>query len=172
MMKLINGDNKLIQFKEIQLDDFHQVQDIYLSGINTGNATFQTSGKTLRDWQQEMMHSVGYAAYHDDRMLGWATLSPVSDKCAYKGVSELSIYISPDFQGNGLGKKLLTFLLAKSEELGIWTVQSGVFPENVASIKLHLACGFRVVGVRERIGKLHGAWRDVLLLERRSQSVL
>jgi L-amino acid N-acyltransferase YncA len=101
-------------------------------------------------------------------VLGWAALAPVSDRCAYAGVDEDSVYVAPDAQGRGVGRLLLAALVASAERTGIWTVQTGIFPENQASVRLHQACRFRVVGVRERLGQLHGRWRDVLLLERRS----
>jgi phosphinothricin acetyltransferase len=102
------------------------------------------------------------------RVLGWTALAPVSDRCCYVGVAEDSIYVAAEAQGRGVGRALLAAVVASAERGGIWTVQTGIFPENQASIRLHQACGFRVVGVRERLGRLHGRWRDVLLLERRS----
>ena len=104
-------------------------------------------------------------------MLAWTALAPVSDRCAYAGVAEDSIYVAPEAQGRGVGRRLLAAVVASAERGGIWTVQTGIFPENQASVRLHQACGFRVVGVRERLGRLHGRWRDVLLLERRSPLV-
>jgi phosphinothricin acetyltransferase len=110
-------------------------------------------------------------ARRDGEVLGWAALTPVSDRCAYSGVAEVSVYVGADARGQGIGRSLLEALIAGSESAGIWTLQAGIFPENVASVQLHLACGFRQVGVRERLGRLHGTWRDVAFLERRSDSV-
>jgi L-amino acid N-acyltransferase YncA len=107
-------------------------------------------------------------AEDDGRVVGWAALSPVSDRCVYEGVAENSVYVAPGFQGGGIGRELLTRLIEQAEAAGIWTIQTNVFPENRASLALHQACGFRVVGVRERIGKLDGAWRDTVFLERRA----
>ena len=105
------------------------------------------------------------------RVLGWAALSPVSDRCCYAGVAEDSVYVAPDAHGHGVGRALLEHLVRDAERAGIWTIQAGMFPENAASVALHRRCGFRVVGVRERLGRLDGRWRDVLLLERRSAVV-
>ena len=108
-------------------------------------------------------------ARDESRVLGWAALSPVSDRCAYGGVAELSVYVAAAARGRGIGSRLLAALVGASEEAGIWTLQAGIFPENEASIAIHLEAGFREVGRRERLGKLGGRWRDVLLLERRSR---
>jgi L-amino acid N-acyltransferase YncA len=107
----------------------------------------------------------------DGRVVGWAALAPVSDRFAYAGVAENSIYIAPDAQSRRVGRALLVAVVASAEQAGIWTIQTGIFPENQASVRLHKDCGFRVVGVRERLGRLHGRWRDVLLLERRSSVI-
>lgn len=160
------------QIRQIVQQDYPQVQSIYQKGIETGNATFQTTTKAWQEWQESVIPRTGYAAFDGETVMGWVSLSPVSDRCAYKGVAELSIYIAPEYQGKGIGKQLLQFILKRAEEFGIWTVQSGVFPENTASIRLHTNCGFRVVGTREKIGKLHGIWRDVTLLEYRSSKLL
>jgi len=103
-------------------------------------------------------------------VVGWATLAPVSERCVYAGVAEVSIYLDAGARGHGIGRHLLSDLIARSEAEGIWTLQTGVFPENVASLRLHEACGFRRLGVRERLGRHHGRWRDVVFLERRSAS--
>ena len=157
--------------RPIQQHDYPQVQAIYQKGIETGNATFQTTVKDWDNWIKTVIPDTGYGAFDGDTLMGWLSLSPVSDRCAYKGVAELSIYIAPEYQGKGIGKQLLKFILARSEASGIWTVQAGVFPENIASIRLHTSCGFRVVGTREKIGKLNGVWRDVTLLEYRSSEL-
>lgn len=158
--------------RPIQQQDYPQVQSVYQKGIETGNATFQTTVKDWEDWQKSVIPHTGYGAFDGNTVMGWASLSPVSDRCAYKGVAELSIYISPEYQGKGVGTHLLKFLLEHAERLGFWTIQAGVFPENIASTKLHTGCGFRVVGTREKIGKLNGVWRDITLFEYRSGKVL
>ncbi|SNY44118.1 phosphinothricin acetyltransferase [Arsukibacterium tuosuense] len=157
--------------RPIQQQDYPQVQSVYQKGIETGNATFQTMVKDWEGWQKSVLPHTGYAAFEGETVMGWVSLSPVSDRCAYKGVAELSIYIAPEYQGKGIGKQLLKFILERAEELGIWTLQAGVFPENIESTRLHTGCGFRVVGTRAKIGKLNGVWRDVTLFERRSSKI-
>jgi L-amino acid N-acyltransferase YncA len=151
--------------------DWPAVRAIYEAGIATGNATFETAAPTWEAWDATHLTGHRLLATDGDRVLGWAALAPVSDRCAYAGVAEDSIYVAPQAQGRGVGRALLDALVAAAERAGIWTVQTGIFPENQASVRLHQACGFRVVGVRERIGRLHGRWRDVLLLERRSPRI-
>ena len=148
--------------------DWPAVRAIYEAGIATGNATFETTAPTWEAWDAAHLPGHRLLATDRDRVLAWAALAPVSDRCAYAGVAEDSIYVAPQAQGQGVGRALLAALIASAERAGIWTVQTGIFPENQASVRLHQACGFRVVGVRERLGRLHGRWRDVLLLERRS----
>lgn len=160
-----------INIRPFQQQDYPQVQSIYQKGIETGNATFQTTVKDWENWQRSVIPHTGFGAFEGDILMGWVSLSPVSDRCAYKGVAEVSIYIAPEYQGKGIGKQLLKFILTHSEEFGIWTVQAGVFPENISSIRLHISCGFREVGTREKIGKLNGVWRDVTLLEFRSGKI-
>ncbi|MEZ2444622.1 N-acetyltransferase family protein [Chitinophaga sp. RCC_12] len=148
-----------------------QVLAIYEAGISTGNATFQTTAPTWEEWDQSHLKSCRLVAAEDDRVLGWAALTPVSGRCVYAGVAEVSVYVAPDAQGKGIGKALLQTLIEQSEENNLWTLQAGIFPENTGSIKIHEACGFRIVGRRERIGKMGDTWRDTLLLERRSKKV-
>jgi L-amino acid N-acyltransferase YncA len=148
--------------------DWPAVREIYEAGIATGNATFDTTAPDWPAWDAGHLADHRLVARHDGRVVGWVALAPVSDRCAYVGVAEDSIYVAPDAQGRGVGRALLDAVVASAERGGIWTVQTGIFPENQASIRLHEACGFRVVGVRERLGRLHGRWRDVVLLERRS----
>ena len=151
---------------------YEQVDAIYLEGIATGNATFQTEGKTWEEWDSSHLTSCRLAALDADTIMGWAALSPVSSRCVYAGVAEVSVYVAGSAQSKGIGKALLQALVAESEAAGIWTLQAGIFPENKASIALHESCGFRIVGTRERIGKMHtGQWRDTMLLERRSSTV-
>jgi L-amino acid N-acyltransferase YncA len=150
-------------------DDWPAVRAIYEAGIATGNATFETAVPDWAAWDAAHLADHRLVARDDDgRVVGWAALAPVSDRCAYAGVAEDSIYVAPQAQGQGVGRALLAAVVASAEQGGIWTVQTGIFPENQLSVRLHETCGFRVVGVRERLGRLDGRWRDVLLLERRS----
>jgi L-amino acid N-acyltransferase YncA len=150
--------------------DADAVLAIYRAGIETGNATFETAAP---DWPAfSKAKLAGHRLVAEDpatgQVLGWAALSPVSDRCVYSGVAENAIYVSPEARGRGVGEALLRALVESAERGGIWTIQTGVFPENTASLALHQKVGFRVVGRRERIGRHHGIWRDVMFLERRS----
>ncbi|HEX8328787.1 MAG TPA: GNAT family N-acetyltransferase [Hymenobacter sp.] len=150
------------------------VRAIYAEGLATGNATFATELPTWPDWDSSHLPAcrlVAGAADAPDRVLGWAALTPVSGRCVYAGVAEVSVYVAAEARGRGVGKALLAALIAESEQQGLWTLQAGIFPENTASIRLHEAAGFRQVGRRERIGQLRGQWRDTVLLERRSATV-
>lgn len=152
--------------------DWPAVSAIYGAGIATGNATFETAVPAWEAWDAAHLPAHRLVARDGDgTVVGWAAASPVSDRCAYAGVVEASVYVDPDHQGRGIGRRLLDALVASTEAAGVWTVQAGIFPENVASIRLHEACGFRRVGVRRRLGCLEGRWRDVVLLERRSPVV-
>lgn len=145
------------------------VRAIYLAGIATGNATFEQDAPEWAAWDAghlAMPRLVARAA--DGTIGGWAALSPVSSRCVYAGVAEVSVYVAEGARRQGVGFALLRQLVADAEAAGIWTLQAGIFPENTASVALHERCGFRVVGRRERLGQMHGVWRDVLLLERRS----
>jgi len=152
-------------------DHWRAVRGIYLEGIATGNATFETSAPEWETWDKGHLRACRFVARDDGNVLGWAALSPVSGRCVYAGVAEVSVYVSERARGRGVGTALLQALIAASEQNAIWTLQAGIFPENVASVKLHEALGFRVVGRRERLGAMNGQWRDVLLLERRSRVV-
>jgi L-amino acid N-acyltransferase YncA len=151
-------------------DDWDRVRSIYLEGIATGNATFETSAPTWEKWTETHLPECRLVARFDGNVLAWAALSRVSSRPVYAGVAEVSVYVCGDARGQGVGRALLEALVSESEANGIWTLQAGIFPENVASINLHLACGFRIVGRRERLGQLASRWRDVMLLERRSQN--
>ena len=155
----------------MKADDWEQVRSIYLEGIATGHATFETTAPSWEKWDAGHLQIVRLVARDQSIVLGWAALSPVSSRCVYGGVAEVSVYVGKNGRGQGIGRALLESLIEESEQNGIWMLQAGVFPENMASINLHLRCGFREVGRRERIGKLNGVWRDTLLLERRSKSV-
>ena len=144
---------------------------IYQAGIDEGNATFETSAPSWAEFDAGRLSAHRYVAVGDGAVLGWVAASPVSARAAYAGVVEHSVYVHPDARGQGIGRRLLAKLIVSTEAAGIWTIQSGIFPENSASIALHVAAGFRVVGTRERIACHHGRWRDVTLLERRSPLV-
>ncbi len=148
--------------------DWPAVRTIYEEGIATGDATFETGAPAWENWDQGHMASPRLVAREGTRVLGWATLSPVSGRCVYAGVAEVSVYVAAVARGQGVGSALLAELVARSERAGLWTLQAGIFPENKASIALHEKRGFRVVGRRERLGQLKGIWRDVILMERRS----
>ena len=160
-----------MELQALRPDDWPAVRAIYEAGIATGDATFETAVPDWPAWDAAHLDDHRLVARLDGRVVGWTALAPVSDRCAYAGVAENSIYVDPDAQGRGVGRALLTAVVASAERGGIWTVQTGIFPENQASVRLHEACGFRVVGLRERLGQLHGRWRDVLLLERRSPMI-
>jgi L-amino acid N-acyltransferase YncA len=151
--------------------DWAAVQSIYQEGLATGNATFETDIPEWEDWDKSHLSECRLVARSEGQVFGWAALSPVSGRCVYGGVAEVSVYVAASTRGQGIGKTVLQALIEESEQAGIWTLQAGIFPENVASIALHKACGFREVGYRERLGQMNGLWRDVILLERRSQVV-
>ncbi len=152
-------------------EDWQTARLIYLEGIATGHATFETEAPDWESWDAAHLPFARLVAYDGDRAVGWAALSRVSSRCVYAGVGEVSVYVSASQRGRGVGRVLLTQLIDASETHGLWSLQAGIFPENIASVELHKRCGFREVGRRERLGKLNGVWRDVLLLERRSQIV-
>jgi phosphinothricin acetyltransferase len=149
--------------------DWPAVRSIFEQGIADGDATFETEAPDWAAWDRS--HTLRLVAAKGGKVLGWAALSPVSERCVYEGVAEDSVYVAGSAQGRGLGRALLSELVRRAEADGIWTVQAGIFPENRASLALHERCGFRVVGTRERLGCHHGTWRDVVLLERRSKEV-
>ena len=152
-------------------EDWPAMQAIYLEGIATGHATFETNVPEWEKWDAAHLQNCRLVARMNEQIVGWAALSPVSSRCVYAGVAEESVYISLSARGQGVGKKLLGALVDLSEQNGFWTLQAGIFPENVASLRLHESCGFRILGVRERVGQMNGVWRDVMLLERRSRVV-
>ncbi|WP_436763434.1 N-acetyltransferase family protein [Streptosporangium sp. V21-05] len=150
-----------------------QVLDIYRLGIDEGQATFETTAPAWKHFTAAKLPAHRHVAVDRDggRVLGWVAAATVSDRCAYAGVVEHSVYVHPAARGRGVGFALLAALIASTEAAGIWTIQAGVFPENTASLALHARAGFRVIGTRERIGRHHGLWRDVVLIERRSPVV-
>jgi len=151
--------------------DWQAVRSIYLEGIATGDATFETEVPHWEKWNKGHLTSCRLIARMRDQVVGWAALSPVSRRCAYAGVAEVSIYITASWRGKGIGRLLMQALIDASEKEGIWTLQSSMFPENGASLRLHESCGFRQVGIRERISRLKGTWRDTIIMERRSHVV-
>jgi L-amino acid N-acyltransferase YncA len=153
-------------------DHADQVLDIYRLGIGTGDATFETELPTWQRFTAGKLPGHRFVALDGPgRVVGWIACSRVSERAVYAGVVEHSVYVHPDAGRRGIGRTLLTALIDSTEAAGVWTIQSGVFPENTGSLTLHAACGFRVIGTRERVGRLHGRWRDVVLLERRSPVV-
>ena len=151
--------------------DWSEVSRIYAEGIATGNATFETEVPSWEAWDEAHLPEHRFAAVRDGQVVGWAALTPTSQRPCYAGVAEGTVYVAEGSRGEGVGAALLAASIESSERGGIWTLQAGVFPENEPSLALLRRFGFRVVGVRERIGRLHGAWRDVVLLERRSEVV-
>ena len=160
-----------ITVEALTAGDWPAVSAIYADGIATRGATFETEVPSWDAWDAAHLDAHRLVARSDGGVLGWAALSAYSDRCAYTGVAEVSVYVAEGARGRGVGRTLLEALIESAEAAGIWTLQAGVFPENLASLNLHRACGFRVVGVRERIGQLDGEWRDVVLLERRSKEI-
>ena len=161
-----------IRIAEMMPGDWPEVRTIYEEGIATGQATFQTKAPEWDAWDQGHLQTCRLIARDSDgHTIGWAALSPVSARPVYSGVVEVSVYVAAGARGRGVGRRLLEALVEAAEADGRWTMQAGIFPENTASIQLHERCGFRVVGRRVRLGQHHGVWRDVLLLERRSDTV-
>ena len=160
------------EIREMELSDWEQVKNIYIEGIRTGIATFQSELDlpSWEKWNQDHISSCRLVAVFNDVILGWAALSPYSKRPVYLGVAEVSIYMNKQFSGQGIANELLNKLIEVSESNGFWTLQSGIISGNTASIELHKKCGFRVVGIREKLGKMdNGIWHDVVLMERRSK---
>jgi phosphinothricin acetyltransferase len=158
-----------MEIRDFRPGDWPEVAAIFEDGIRTGNATFESAPPEWDAWDFGHLPEHRLVASSDGVVVGWAALSPFSDRSCYDGVAEVSVYVAEQARGHGVGRALLTAVIESSERSGIWTLQAGIFPENEPSVALHVALGFRVVGVRERLGRLHGVWRDVLLLERRSE---
>ena len=151
--------------------DWPAVAAIYAEGIATGEATFERGAPDWLAWDQAHLAVGRLVARREGQVIGWAALSPISQREVYAGVAEVSLYVAASARGQGVGKRLLRALIAASEEAGLWTLQAGIFPENGASLAVFRTCGFREVGRRERLGRMSGRWRDVALLERRSETV-
>ena len=160
-----------ITIDELRARHWPEVARIYADGIASGNATFETEVPAWERWDQAHLDEHRFVALRDGEVVGWVAVVPVSDRCVYGGVAENSVYVAGNARGQGIGRLLLERLVASTEAAGIWTIQTGIFPENESSVRLHERVGFEVVGRRKRLGKLHGVWRDVLLLERRSNVV-
>ena len=157
-----------IRIRDLRPGDWPEVVRIFEEGIRAG-ATFATEAPSWEAWDES--HTLRVVAEADGEVVGWAALEPVSTRHVYRGVARSAVYVAGSARGRGIGRALMTELIAQAEREGIWTIEAGMFPENEASLALHRALGFRVVGVRERIGQRDGAWRDVLLLERRSEVI-
>ena len=152
-------------------ESWSAVRSIYLEGIETGNATFEKSAPDWEQWSKSHLPACRFVAIAERQVVGWTALSAVSNRCVYAGVAEVSVYVARHAWGRGVGKALLKELVSASEAQNIWTLQAGISPENAASVQLHKGVGFRIVGVRERLGYMDGRWRDVVLMERRSAVV-
>jgi L-amino acid N-acyltransferase YncA len=160
-----------IRIRRLRPGDWPEVAAIYEAGIRTRNATFETAVPGWAEWDASHLARHRLVAVEAGAVVGWAALSPASRRDCYAGVAEDSVYVAAGRQGRGIGRALLECLVAGSERDGIWTIQTSIFPENRASLAVHLRCGFRIVGLRERIARLDGAWRDTFLLERRAGAV-
>jgi phosphinothricin acetyltransferase len=156
---------------ELLKEHYPLVKKIYLDGISTGQATFQTDAPEWEEWDGSHLKHSRIISLDNKTITGWAALTPVSGRCVYAGVGEVSVYVDSAYRGKGIGSILLKELIARSEQNNIWTLQAGIFPENIASLQLHKNLGFRIVGTRERIGQMNGVWRDTVLLERRSKII-
>lgn len=162
-----------IAIRRMVPEDWESVRSIYLEGLATGDASFESEAPSREKWDERHLSVPRLVAVSlsEGGVVGWAALAPVSARAVYGGVAEVSVYVADNFRGKGIGKALLKQLVAQSEQKGLWTLQASVFPENIASLALHKICGFREVGTRQRIGIAHGIWRDTVLLERRSEIV-
>lgn len=158
-----------VTIRDLVAEDWAAVRQIYLDGIRSGLASFETEAPSWEEWDAK--HTLRVVAESDGDVVGWAAAGPVSTRRCYRGVFESSVYIAEAAQGRGVGRALMERLIERSETDGVWTIEAGIFPENQASLKLHASLGFRVVGVRKAIGKRDGLWRDTVLMERRSEVI-
>ena len=162
-----------LTIRPLEAGDWPAVREIYAAGIATGDATFEEEPPSWHDFDGHRLPTLRFVAMDAaGAVVGWVAAAAVSDRCVYAGVIEHSVYVDPARRGRGVGRLLLDHLIAASEAAGIWTIQSGIFPENAASRALHARCGFREVGIRERLGRHRGRWRDVVMVERRSSTVI
>ena len=157
--------------REMKPNDWERVREIYLEGLATGQASFETDAPSWEEWNQSHCEHSRLVVSHSGRVVAWAALSPVSSRKCYAGVAEVSLYVTQAHRTKGIGKRLLQALIEASERNGIWSLYGATFPENTDSIRLQMSCGFRIVGRRERIAQHHGIWRDTLITERRSNAV-
>jgi phosphinothricin acetyltransferase len=164
-------DSATVRIEELRSEHWPGVVRVFEQGIATKSATFETEAPTWEAWDSSHLPEHRLVALRAGELVGWAAVSPVSDRCCYGGVVESSVYVAETARGQGVGRRLLEELIASTEAAGIWTIEAGMFPENEGSIRLHERVGFEIVGRRKRLGKLNGVWRDVLLLERRSATV-
>ncbi len=162
---------KNIEIRRLKIEDYDQVAEIYLEGIRSGHATFETQAPTWQHWMAFLILECSFVIIDSNKIAGWAALGKVSNRQAYKGVAEVSIYISNENKGKGFGQQLLEKLVLESENQGIWTLFASIFPENLASINLHKKMGFREIGYREKIAQMNGVWRNTIIMERRSEKV-
>ena len=160
-----------MEVRDLRSEDWTEVARIYREGIETGNATFETEVPSWEEWDASHLTAHRFVAERDGRVVGWVALLPVSSRECYSGVAEVSAYVSEEARSQGVGRELLTAAVEGAQRDGIWTLQTSVFPENEASLRLLRRFGFREVGRRERIGRLHGIWRDTVLVERRSEVI-
>ncbi len=160
-----------MKIRNIEAQHYPQLAEIYLQGIATGIATFQTESPDWADWDKNHLSRGRIGAFEGEIMAGWAALTAVSNRWVYAGVAEVSVYVGENFRGQGIGKLLLSQLITESENAGFWTLQSSIFAENAASIALHEKCGFRKIGYREKIGKKNNQWKDNIIMEKRSKIV-
>lgn len=161
-----------IVIRKMTVEDWDAVAEIYKQGVDTNKATFQSDIPTYKDWNNSHLDELRYVACINQQVVGWIALSPISSRCVYSGVCEVSVYVHNDFVGNGIASRLYDVLIEASEKAGIWTLQVGIMEDNIASIQLHKKVGFREVGYRERIGKdRFGNWRNTVLMERRSKVI-
>lgn len=160
---------KHIAIRKFESNDFDPVSRIYGQGIETRNATFETHIKSWDEWNEAYLATCRLVAHIDKNIIGWAALSSISKRPAYRGVAEVSVYVDNDYKKMGVGSRLLRALVNQSKQEGFWTLEAKIFPENKSSIALHLKNNFKIVGRREKIGQLYGIWRDVILMERRSK---
>ena len=157
------------EIRRMKSADSHSVISIFKQGIDVGNATFDKDAPNWENWDVGFFHNCRWVVEDEnENVVGWAALKPVSNRECFKGVAEVSIYLDNSVQGRGLGSVLMKKLILDSEEQGFWTLQSGIFPENEASIAIHSKLGFRIVGTREKLAEMDGRWRDIVLMERRS----